>query len=96
VWAGDHASTLRGLSESKFTLTIVGVRCDTPWMSCARHLTRLNCIRGAGYIVRGRLPLEAAMDRFMDRHNVELYRRLREMLNADERLQVMKVLAIFF
>jgi hypothetical protein len=36
------------------------------------------------------------MDRFMDRHNVELYRRLREMLNADERLQVMKVLAIFF
>jgi hypothetical protein len=69
VWAGDHASTLRGLYESKFTLTIVWVRCYTPWMSRARHLTRLNCIRCADYIVGGGLPLEVAMDRFMDRLN---------------------------
>jgi hypothetical protein len=33
------------------------------------------------------------MDRFMDRQNVELYRRLRETPNADERLQIMKLLA---
>jgi hypothetical protein len=33
------------------------------------------------------------MDRFTDRHNVELYRRLRETPNADERLQIMKLLA---
>lgn len=33
------------------------------------------------------------MDRFMDRQNVELYRRLRETRNADERLQIMKLLA---
>jgi hypothetical protein len=33
------------------------------------------------------------MDRFMDRLNVELYRRLRETRNADERLQIMKLLA---
>jgi hypothetical protein len=33
------------------------------------------------------------MDRFMDRRNVELYRRLRETPNPDERLQIMKLLA---
>jgi hypothetical protein len=33
------------------------------------------------------------MDRFMDRLNVELYRRLRETPSADERLQIMKLLA---
>jgi hypothetical protein len=37
--------------------------------------------------------LEAAMDRFMDRQNVGLYRRLREAPDADERLQIMKLLA---
>jgi hypothetical protein len=29
----------------------------------------------------------------MDRQNVDLYRRLRETLDADERLQIMKLLA---
>lgn len=33
------------------------------------------------------------MDRFMDRQNVELYRRLRETPSTDERLQIMKLLA---
>jgi hypothetical protein len=33
------------------------------------------------------------MDRFMDRQNVELYRRLRETPNADERLQIIELLA---
>jgi hypothetical protein len=33
------------------------------------------------------------MDRFMERRNVELYRRLRETPNSNERLQIMKLLA---
>jgi hypothetical protein len=33
------------------------------------------------------------MDRFMDRPNVELYRRLRETPDADERFQIVKLLA---
>jgi hypothetical protein len=33
------------------------------------------------------------MDRFMDRQNVELYRRLRETPDADERVQIVKLLA---
>jgi hypothetical protein len=33
------------------------------------------------------------MNRFMDRRNVELYRRLRETPNPEERLQIMKLLA---
>jgi hypothetical protein len=33
------------------------------------------------------------MDRFMDRENIERYRRLRETPNAAERLQIMKLLA---
>jgi hypothetical protein len=34
-----------------------------------------------------------AMDRFMDRQNVELYRRLKETPSAAERQQIMKLLA---
>jgi hypothetical protein len=37
--------------------------------------------------------LEAAMDRFLDRRNIERYRRLRETPNAAERLQIMRSLA---
>jgi hypothetical protein len=33
------------------------------------------------------------MDRFIDRENIERYRRLRETPNAAERLQIMKLLA---
>jgi hypothetical protein len=33
------------------------------------------------------------MDRFLDRENIERYRRLRETTNAAERLQIMKLLA---
>jgi hypothetical protein len=33
------------------------------------------------------------MDRFIDRQNVDRYRRLRETANADERLQIVKLLA---
>jgi hypothetical protein len=33
------------------------------------------------------------MDRFVNRPNIERYRRLRETLNAAERLQIMKLLA---
>ena len=37
--------------------------------------------------------MEAAMDRFLDRQNIELYRRLRETPDAAERLHIMKLLA---
>jgi hypothetical protein len=37
--------------------------------------------------------MEAAMDRFLDRQNIELYRRLRETPSAAERQQIMKLLA---
>jgi hypothetical protein len=37
--------------------------------------------------------LEAAMDRFLDKQNIERYRRLRETGNAAERRQIMKLLA---
>jgi hypothetical protein len=33
------------------------------------------------------------MDRFMDRQNVELYRRLRQTPDVDERLRILKLLA---
>ena len=33
------------------------------------------------------------MDRFIDQQNVDRYRRLRETANADERLQIVKLLA---
>jgi hypothetical protein len=33
------------------------------------------------------------MDRFLDRQNIELYRRLRETPDAAERLHIMKLLA---
>ena len=33
------------------------------------------------------------MDRFIDRQNVDRYRRLRETANADERLQIVELLA---
>jgi hypothetical protein len=33
------------------------------------------------------------MDRFIDRQNVERYRRLRETMNADKRQQIVKLLA---
>jgi hypothetical protein len=33
------------------------------------------------------------MDRFLNRQNIERYRRLRETPSADERLQIMKLLA---
>jgi hypothetical protein len=37
--------------------------------------------------------LEAAMDRFVSRQNVERYRRLREARNAAERRQILRSLA---
>ena len=37
--------------------------------------------------------LEAAMDRFMDRQHMGLYRRLRETPRADERRKILKLLA---
>ena len=51
-------------------------------------------MNGTGYVIGGSDSLlEAAMDRFLDRPNIERYRRLREAPNAAERLQIMRSLA---
>jgi hypothetical protein len=53
------------------------------------YLTKVTGFRHRG----SESLLEAAMDRFVSRQNVERYRRLREARNAAERRQILRSLA---
>ena len=81
---------------SRFAFTDRATRhFDTsPRLLRTRQLAGLNGAKGTAYVCRGFHGLqEAAMDRFVNRRNIEHYRRLRQTKSAAERLHIMKLLA---